>query len=117
MVCHDPRASLLPVQSRVIEFRRDATPLVIPITGGPADGHDVLRVRDNGVGFDPSEADRIFEPFERPARRGAVGGTGIGLATVRRIAEIHGARVRAEGVAGEGATFIVEWPRQASRTG
>lgn len=66
-----------------------------------------LRVEDNGIGFDPSYAERIFSPFQRLHPRNVYTGTGIGLAIVRRIAERHGGTVRAEGYTGQGATFVV----------
>ncbi len=69
-----------------------------------------LRVIDNGIGFDPAYSERIFAPFQRLHGRGEYAGTGIGLAIVRKIVERHGGRVRAEGRAGLGATFVVEMP-------
>ena len=66
-----------------------------------------LRVEDNGIGFDPTYAERIFSPFQRLHPRNVYAGTGIGLAIVRRIAERHGGTVRAEGYTGQGATFVI----------
>ncbi|MHC4837732.1 MAG: sensor histidine kinase [Planctomycetota bacterium] len=65
---------------------------------------DRLFVRDNGVGFDPAFAARMFEPFER-LHRGDFPGTGVGLATCRRAVARHHGTIRAEGAPGEGATI------------
>ena len=66
--------------------------------------HDSFFVTDNGVGFDPSQGDRLFQPFVR-LHGNDFDGTGIGLSIVQRIVHHHGGTIRAEGNPGHGATF------------
>lgn len=69
------------------------------------DGEQWFYVRDNGVGFDPTQAERLFQPFSRLHHPQEFEGTGIGLATVDRIIARHGGKIRVTGSPGDGATF------------
>lgn len=67
-------------------------------------------VRDNGVGFSPAEAPRLFRPLVRLHQDPDFPGTGLGLASAARIIEMHGGKMRAEGQENQGATFYFELP-------
>lgn len=73
------------------------------------DSH-LLVVRDNGRGVDPAQHQRIFEMFHSIPRAGGRKGTGIGLAIVKKIAELHGGRAWVENAPGAGAAFHVRLP-------
>lgn len=81
-----------------------------PEPGGSPRAWHVIVVRDNGIGFDPKHADRIFRPFRRLHTRVEYEGTGIGLAICRRIVERHRGRIEAFGRPGEGASFTIHLP-------
>jgi PAS domain S-box-containing protein len=76
--------------------------------GGLKDGKLILYVKDNGLGIDPVHHDRIFGLFNKLDANSE--GTGIGLALVKRIIEIHGGRIWVESEAGHGSTFYFTLP-------
>ena len=72
--------------------------------------HVRIEITDNGIGFDNKYKDQIFTIFQRLHGRLEYEGTGVGLATVRKIVERHGGSIDADGRPGMGATFIIELP-------
>jgi len=70
----------------------------------------VLRVRDEGLGIPEDDRARLFESFRRGTNVGAIPGTGLGLAVVRRAVELHGGTITVESTVGAGTTFEVTLP-------
>ena len=93
-----------------LKFSRGADPPRIQIGCERRGEVTVYFVRDNGIGFDPQHAGKLFGVFERLHPAGDFEGTGVGLAIVKQIIERHGGQVWADAAPGRGATFFFTLP-------
>lgn len=99
-----------------LKFQAPGRPPEVSITAEEAPeqgGGWVFHVRDNGIGFAPEMAEKIFAMFERLNPQDRFAGTGIGLSICRKIIEANGGRIWATSTPGAGSTFSFTWPESA----
>lgn len=96
--------------SNALHHTRERPRAVIRVESAATAAGCEIRVSDNGIGFDPQAAHRLFQPFERLHGNS---GNGMGLAHARRIVERHGGSIRAESAPGQGALFAFTVPAAA----
>jgi PAS domain S-box-containing protein len=95
---------------------REAAPR-IEVTGFNSCGENIYCIKDNGVGFDPRYAHKLFGVFQRLHRQDEFEGTGVGLALVQRIIERHSGKTWAESKPTTGTRFYFSLPEQPGREG
>jgi light-regulated signal transduction histidine kinase (bacteriophytochrome) len=98
-----------------VKYRKPDVPPAIHISAQQKGEDWVISIRDNGIGFDPLHASKIFEPFKRLHTADEYPGTGVGLAICRRIVQAQRGRIWAESQPGEGATFCFTLPVDSPR--
>lgn len=94
----------------LVKVSSEVLPAEPDVEGLESQARCVIRVEDNGIGFDEKYTDRIFTVFQRLHGKDKYEGTGIGLAVVRKIVERHGGTIAASSSPGKGATFLVTLP-------
>lgn len=104
------RAVWINLLSNAVKYSSPRERASIEVGAVARDSEFAYFVKDDGVGFDPRYADRLFGVFQRLHKQTEFGGVGIGLANVRRIVERHGGRVWAESEPNRGATFWFSLP-------
>ena len=96
--------------ANALKFTRRRDQALIAIDGAEGAEGRLYSIRDNGAGFDPQRAERLFGIFQRLHAAKEFEGTGVGLSIVRRIVERHGGRIWAEGEPDRGAVFHFTLP-------
>jgi light-regulated signal transduction histidine kinase (bacteriophytochrome) len=115
LVVGDPkmlRQVIVNLLSNALKYTRTREVTQIRVWGEEHPDEWAVFVEDNGVGFDPRYADKLFGVFQRLHRQDEFEGTGVGLANVRQIVTRHGGEVTAVGRLGQGATFGLTLPKQ-----
>ncbi|MDD3354767.1 ATP-binding protein [Zoogloea sp.] len=105
------RSALENLLGNAWKFTRDSQPALIHFGGRPHGDENLYYVSDNGIGFRLDHARRLFEPFQRLHQQEGFQGSGIGLASVRRIIERHGGSVWVESAPGKGTSLFFTLPR------
>ena len=104
------RIALVNLLDNAFKFTRHTTNARVEISGAREGENLSVHVRDNGAGFDPKHADRVFAPFQRLHAESEFPGAGLGLTTVQRVIHRHAGGITASGALGRGASFSFTLP-------
>ncbi|MBK5221448.1 MAG: CHASE3 domain-containing protein [Acidimicrobiia bacterium] len=102
--------------ANAVKFRREGVAPHVRASARHDDGRWVVDIDDNGIGIEPEFDERVFVIFQRLHGKDVYGGTGIGLAMCRKIAEHHGGTIHIEPTDGPGTRFRIELPDPAGST-
>lgn len=105
------RQAVVNLLDNAVKFSHGIDAPEVTIGGTETGDERIVWVRDNGIGFDPGNADKIFRLFERLHGQADYEGTGVGLAIVKLVMDKHGGRVWAESSPGKGSTFFLAFQK------
>jgi PAS domain S-box-containing protein len=109
------RQALRNILSNAVKFTKNVEQAVVEVQAENTDKAYILTIRDNGAGFDMEDKDKLFEVLQRLHNREEYEGTGIGLATVKKIMEKHQGEITMEGKKGAGAVVHLIFPQKGER--
>ena len=98
--------------SNALKYRSPGVDPEIHVFNHSQKGKFVIGIKDNGIGIDPLYYEEIFKPFKRLHRKSEYKGSGIGLATSKKIVKIHAGKLWVESKPGDGSTFYLELPKK-----
>ncbi len=98
--------------SNSLKFRKPEVKPVVQVAGYAQDGGHVITIKDNGIGIDPKYKEKVFGMFSRLNNKDKFEGTGIGLATCKKIVQQHGGKIWVESEEGKGSTFFIWMPKK-----
>ncbi len=101
--------------ANAVKYRKPRTPPQVHVSSAREGSRYIFSVRDNGIGIDSKNYDRIFQIFQRLHSHEQYAGAGIGLAVCKRIVERHDGRIWIESVPGTGSTFFFTIPASPER--
>lgn len=101
--------------SNAIKFKQDALSPQVIVTHTIEKAHNIIEVKDNGIGIPKHQEDKVFESFHRVHSKDKYEGSGIGLATCKKIVEIHNGKITLNSKENIGTSIIVSIPISARR--